>query len=58
MTPSRKRLIGIAFLAAAAILAILNLKRVAGLGMNSLVVVLMIVGIAFMARSRKENKPQ
>jgi len=58
MTPSRKRLIGIAFLAAAAILAILNLKQAAGLGMNSLVIVLMIIGIAFVVRSRKESNPQ
>lgn len=58
MTPSRKRLIGIAFFAAAAIVAILNLKRVADLGMNSLPVLLMLIGLAFVARSRKESKSQ
>jgi hypothetical protein len=52
------RLVGIALLVVAAILAVLNLKRVAGLGMNSLAVVFMIVGIASIARSRKAGKPQ
>ena len=58
MTPSRKRLIGIAFFAAAAIVAVLNLKQVAGLGLNYLPVPLMLIGLAFVARARKEGKPQ
>jgi hypothetical protein len=58
MTASRKRLIGIAFFAAAAIVAILNLKRVAGLGLNYLPVLLMLIGLAFVAQARKESKPQ
>jgi tryptophan-rich sensory protein len=46
------RIIGILILVAAAVVAILNLKRVANLGMMWLVPVLMIIGIGLVVRSR------
>jgi len=58
MTPTKLRIIGIVFLATAAVLAILNLQRVANLGMNSLVVILMILGIVFVVRAKKASKPK
>jgi hypothetical protein len=53
------RLIGFLFLVAAAVVAILNLKRVANLGMLWLSPPLMIVGLAFVAvatRRRQQNR--
>jgi hypothetical protein len=49
------RLIGIVFLVAAAVLAVLNLKRVADLGTVWVSMPLLIIGIALiaMARNRK-----
>jgi hypothetical protein len=46
------RTIGILILVAAAGVAILNLKRVANLGMMWLVPVLMVIGIGLVVRSR------
>jgi hypothetical protein len=54
MSPFIVRLIGIVFLIAAAIIAILNLHRVADLRMPGLVPVFMIVGIAFVIVSRRK----
>lgn len=48
------RVIGFLFLVAAAIVAIMNLKRVANLGMVWLSPPLMIVGIALLAVSRRK----
>jgi hypothetical protein len=50
------RLIGFLFLVAAAIVAIMNLKRVANLGMVWLSTPLMIVGVGFLAASRPRTK--
>ena len=43
------RIVGILFLAAAAIVAVLNLKRTANLGMLWLNAPLLVIGIAFVA---------
>jgi len=56
MTPSTMRILGIACFVAAVAIAILNLKRFAGLGMNSLVPILMILGIVFVARAKRAGK--
>jgi hypothetical protein len=48
------RLIGFLFLVAAAIVAIMNLKRVANLGMVWLSPPLMILGIVLLAASRRK----
>lgn len=55
MSPSTLRLIGIVFLVAAAVVAVLNLRRVADLGAFALPSVLMVLGLAFVARSRKRR---
>jgi hypothetical protein len=47
--------IGILFLVAAAIVAILNLKRVANLGMLWLTAPLLIIGIALVVIARKRQ---
>lgn len=54
MSATTLRVIGILFLIAAAAVAVLNLKRVANLGMIWLAPPLMIVGLAFMAVSRRK----
>ena len=54
MTPKTLRGLGLACLLAAALVAILNLKRVAGLNLFPLPVVLMILGIALLTRARKK----
>lgn len=53
MTPSTMRLIGAVFMLAAAVLMILNLKRVANLGSYWVAIPLFVIGLAFLARSRK-----
>jgi hypothetical protein len=53
MTPATARLIGIIFMLAAAILMILNLKRVANLGSYWVALPLFIIGVALVARSRR-----
>jgi len=47
--------IGILFLVAAAVVAVLNLKRVANLGMLWLNAPLLVIGIAFMAMSARRK---
>ena len=54
MSATTLRVIGILFLVAAAVVAVLNLKRVANLGMIWLSPPLMIVGIAFVVASRRK----
>jgi hypothetical protein len=49
------RLIGFVFLVAAAVVAVLNLKRVADLGMMWLSPPLMIIGIAFIALAARRK---
>jgi hypothetical protein len=49
------RVIGILFLVAAAVVAILNLKRAANLGMMWLSPPLLIVGIALVVMARKRK---
>lgn len=56
MSPKTLALIGILFLVAAAVVAVLNLKRVADLGMVWLSPVLLIFGAALMAISRRQGK--
>ena len=53
MTPSTMRLIGILFMIAAVVLMVLNLKRVADLGTFWVGLPLFVIGIAFLARSKK-----
>ena len=56
MTPATMRLIGLILCASAAVIAILNLKRVAGLGMQWLSFSLLMVGIVFVIRARKRSR--
>lgn len=53
MTSSALRVIGILFLVAAAVAAVLNLHRVANLGMPWLAPLFMIVGIAFVSFAKR-----
>ena len=53
MKPATMRLIGILFIVAAAILMFLNLKRVADLGSYWVAIPLFVIGLAFVARSRR-----
>lgn len=53
MTPATLRLIGLAFMAGAAVLMILNLKRVAELGTFWLGLALFFIGVACVVRARK-----
>ena len=53
MTAPTMRLIGTIFLVAAALLLVLNLKRVADLGTFWLGLPLFVIGLAFVARARK-----
>lgn len=55
MTPKTLAALGVLFLVAAAVVAVLNLKRVADLGMMWLSPVLLIVGIGLMAASRRRG---
>jgi len=50
------RVIGILFMAAAAVVGILNLKRVANLGMLGLSAPLLIIGMGFLAASRRRAR--
>ncbi len=52
MSPTTLRLIGFLFLIAAVVASILNLKRVAGLGMIWLPAILIVFGASFIVRSR------
>jgi hypothetical protein len=53
MKPSTMRLVGIIFMLAAVVLMILNLKRVAGLDSYWVAIPLFVIGLAFVARSRR-----
>jgi hypothetical protein len=53
MTPSTLRLIGLAFMAGAAVLMILNLKRVAELGTFWPGLALFFIGVACVVRARR-----
>jgi hypothetical protein len=53
MKPTTMRLIGIALLIVAFVIAIMNLKRVANLGLGSTVGVLVILGIVLVARAKR-----
>jgi len=55
MSPTAFRLIGILFLIAAAVMAILNLKRVAGLGTFWISSPLLVIGMAFIVLARKRR---
>ncbi len=54
MSATTLRVIGILFLVAAVVVAVLNLKRVANLGMVWLSAPLLIVGVGFLAASRRK----
>jgi hypothetical protein len=49
------RVVGIVFLVAAAVVAVLNLRRVYGLGAVAVPSVLTVVGLAFILRARKRR---
>ena len=53
MTPSTLRLIGAAFMAGAAVLMVLNIKRVADLGTFWPGLALFFIGLACVVRARK-----
>ena len=53
MSPANERIIGIIFMVSAALLMILNLKRVANLGSYWVALPLFIIGLVLVARSRK-----
>jgi hypothetical protein len=53
MSPKAMRIAGIIFMVAAAVLMVLNLKRVADLGSYWTAIPLFVIGIALVARSRK-----
>ena len=55
MSATTLRVIGFLFLVAAAVVAILNLKRVADLGMLWLSPPLLIVGLALVALARRRK---
>lgn len=55
MSPKILRLIGIIFLVTAAVLAVLNLKRVANLGMPWLSPPFLIIGMAFIIMARRQQ---
>ena len=53
MSPSIMRLAGVVFMLVAAILLVLNLKRVANLGSYWVAIPLFVIGLALLARSRR-----
>jgi hypothetical protein len=55
MNPKTLRLIGIGFMVLAAVVAVMNLKRVGGLGLYFLPGMLVVIGAAFMVRSRNRR---
>ncbi len=55
MSAKTLRLLGIVCLIAAAIIAVLNLKRVANLGMFWLSPPLLVVGLGFIAAARRKS---
>jgi hypothetical protein len=55
MNPKYMRIIGVAFLVIAAVIAILNLRRVANLGAFFLPSIFMVIGMAFILRARNRR---
>lgn len=55
LSTSTLKAIGFLFLISAAVVAILNLKRVANLGLMWLVPVLLVIGIGFMVNARRRG---
>jgi hypothetical protein len=55
VTPSTLRIVGIVFLVAAAVVAVLNLRRVADLGAVALPSALTVLGLAFILRARRRR---
>jgi membrane-bound ClpP family serine protease len=53
MTPSTMRLIGILFIVAGAVMMFLNLKRFTDLGTFWVGIPLFVIGLVFLARSRR-----
>ena len=53
MSPAASRLIGVIFMVAAAVLLVLNLKRVANLGSYWVAIPLFVIGLVLLARSRR-----
>jgi len=51
-----QRYLGILFLVIAATVAVLNLKRVAGLGMTWLPAIFLILGIVLVAKARRGDR--
>lgn len=56
LSPTTLRVIGILFLIAAAVIAVLNLKRVANLGMMWLSPPLLIIGVALVVIARRQQR--
>ena len=56
MPPKTLRLIGFIFIVAAAVVAVLNLNRVAGLGLRWLPPILIALGAVFMIRARRQSR--
>ncbi|HEY8188618.1 MAG TPA: hypothetical protein VIF64_21290 [Pyrinomonadaceae bacterium] len=57
MSAKTLQVLGFVFLVAAAVLAILNLKRVANLGTMWAVPLVLIVGLGLLAVSRRKSTP-
>lgn len=55
MTPKTLRVVGILFLLSAAVLMILNLKRVADMGTFWVAMPLLLVGVALVARANRNR---
>jgi hypothetical protein len=56
MTPSVRRMIGILFLIAAAVVAILNLKRVANLGLSWMPAILIVLGTVLVGSAARRKQ--
>lgn len=55
MTPKNMRIIGIVFMVIAAVIAILNLRRVANLGAFFLPSIFIVLGVAFIVRAKNRR---
>ncbi len=55
MSPATLRVIGVALLIAAAVVSVLNLRRVADLGAFALPSALLVVGLACVLRAKKRR---
>jgi hypothetical protein len=58
MTSKTQRGLGLGMIAIAAIIAVLNLKGTANLGMSSTATILLILGIVLMRRARRAQQNQ